>query len=152
MSTIKRPIQIEEFIVTLRQVQDDELYQIKKMIVSYIAKLNKTNTKLDKLVKGEEMDDPSDEDDDFDVVAEDDKELFKDIINENLVVVRNYEERIEAVDNELQHRGLPRESSGVIELPADHEVSQGLSIPSVKESIDTDNNGIDNNAPNSLFL
>lgn len=105
MSSISRPIQIDEFTLALRDVQDHELYAVKEQLTKSIAKLDKTNKKLEKLAQGETLDS---DDDEFDHIDQDDKHLFHEIIAENDIVARNQRLRIEKVDDELSHRGLSR--------------------------------------------
>lgn len=154
MSAIKRPVQIEEFIVTLREVQDSELYSIKSILNKSISKLYKTNNKLTKLINKEELNSESDEsDDELNEIDTNDEQLFKEIVAENEIVVKNQHERVEAIDNELTHRGLPVQENGGTKSAKTS--SQAIGDEKLKEKAgiyDTDNDVVDANAPNSVFL
>lgn len=154
MSAIKRPVQIEEFVVTLREVQDSELYSVKEQLKRSIEKLEKTNNKLTKLINKEELNSESDDsDDELNAIDQNDEQLFKDIIAENQIVARNQQERVEAVNNELSHRGLPIEESGVSSNSNKSTTTVSASEKLKERSgIDTDNSAGDANAPNSLLL
>lgn len=155
MSAIKRPVQIEEFIVTLREVQDSELYGIKEQLNKSIGKLFKTNNKLTKLINKEELNSESDDsDDELNELDTNDEQLFKEIITENEIVAKNQQERIEAIDNELTHRGLPVQENGVTKI-SNSKTDQVPDAEKVKEKSrihDTDNDVVETNAPNSIFL
>lgn len=154
MSAIKRPVQIEEFVITLREVQDSELYSVKQQLNKSIEKLQKTNNKLTKLINKEELNSESDDsDDELNDIDDNDEQLFKDIIMENQIVARNQEERIEAVNNELSHRGLPIEEDGAIGKSDKSSATLSASEKLKERSgVDTDNSGGDANAPNSILL
>jgi predicted mannosyl-3-phosphoglycerate phosphatase (HAD superfamily) len=146
MSAINRPIQIEEFTVAVREVPDAELYTLKEQLTKSIAKLEKTNNKLEKLIKGQTPDsDDEDDDDEFDDIGQEDRDLFQEIITENTVVASNQQQRIDRVNDELQYRGLSKETQVQVQIPAD-AVSEKIT------PIDTDNNVVDANAPNCVFL
>lgn len=155
MSAIKRPVQIEEFIITLREIQDQELYNIKQQLSRSIGKLEKTNNKLTKLINKEELNSESDDSDDEMNVDANDEQLFKEIVAENEIVANNQQERIEAINNELTHRGLPTEESGsdaANRVPKSTVKSNGKGSNADKGIDSSDNSGVDANAPNSIFI
>lgn len=151
MSSINRPVQIEEFTVALRDVTDDELFSVKQQLQKSIAKLERTNTKLYRLINGEPVDSGDDDDDEFNEVNTDDRALFNEIIAENGIVIRNQQQRIDKVDDELEHRGLNNDR-------LDHAGEGGVkSTESSAKSAqyataDTDNDKLDSNAANSIFI
>ncbi|KAH3674795.1 hypothetical protein WICMUC_002998 [Wickerhamomyces mucosus] len=153
MSTIKRPIQIEEFKLALREITDSQLYNAKAELTKSVDKLGRTNFKLEKLSVGETLKshpDDSDSDDDlYNEVDENDSELFLEIIRENEVVIKNQRERIESIDGELAHRGLPLVEGSPIYGENIEEQSSKIPKPSSrpfeKESgVNTDNTDTNN--------
>ncbi|CCH41296.1 Translation machinery-associated protein 17 [Wickerhamomyces ciferrii] len=153
MSAIKRPVQIEEFIVTLREVQDSELYSIKQQLEKSISKLHKTNGKLTKLINKEALNDESDDsDDELNELDQNDEKLFKEIIEENGIVANNQQERIEAIDNELTHRGLPHNITDGVPTKATENGKPVVEVDGKlkeKNQINTDN-GVE--SANSISL
>lgn len=155
MATISRPIQIEEFQLALRDITDSSLYTSKVELQRSVKKLERTNLKLDKLTHGEtpKAEDFSDsEGDEYDNVKESDYELFHDIIRENELVIRNQQQRLDSIEEELSHRGLPSvEGTPVYSATTDESTSKKSNAYSTETyGVDTDNTR--NGSANAVYL
>lgn len=110
-SGIRRPIQIQEFVIAIRESSEHELQEIRKEINNAVKYLQRSNRRLEAYVaklKGEEVLNRQEldaegnfSDDDID---EKDLQVFQDSLAENGKVLDNYNERLQALDLEEQHR------------------------------------------------
>ncbi|CAG99454.1 Tma17p [Kluyveromyces lactis] len=110
-SGIRRPIQIQEFVIAIRESSEHELQEIRKEINNAVKHLQRSNRRLEAYVaklKGEEVLNRQEldaegnfSDDDID---EKDLQVFQDSLAENGKVLDNYNERLQALDLEEQHR------------------------------------------------
>lgn len=110
-SGIRRPIQIQEFVIAIRESSEHELQEIRKEINNAVKHLQRSNRRLEAYVaklKGEEVLNRQEldaegnfSDDDID---EKDLQVFQDSLAENGKVLDNYNERLQALDLEEQHK------------------------------------------------
>ncbi|KAH3686676.1 hypothetical protein WICPIJ_002320 [Wickerhamomyces pijperi] len=170
MTTINRPIQIEEFQLALRDISDSSLYNTKQQLEKSVKKLYKTNIKLDSLTRGSngesvlksqerlnlsDSDDDDDDDDNYNNVEESDYELFHEIIRENQIVIKNQQQRIDSINDELEHRGLPSiEGTPVYDATSStSEIDKNKNQTIYKvdtNGVDTDNTA--NGSSNAVYL
>lgn len=104
---VKRPIQIEEFKQAIRELSSGELQRIHGEIENNISHLTRSNKRLlayiDK-IEGKVTKNDLDEFEELDNIDASDLGLFKESLLENQLVLRNNEERIEALDQETIYR------------------------------------------------
>lgn len=147
---IRRPVQIEEFIVSIQETPSNELGQIRSEINNAVRHLERSNRRLAAYVaklKGEEIQNRSslDADGDFseDEIDESDLQVFQESLVENEKVLDNYEQRLQALDLEEQHR------SGAAYRGPDPQAR----TPRPKQTtVDSDNTATDPTAPNTIYL
>lgn len=151
-SSIQRPIQIEEFIVAIRECSSDELNRIRKEIYNAIHHLERSNRRLEAYVaklRGEEIRNREelDEDGNFsdDEIDEKDLQVFQESLLENERVLTNHKLRLSALDMEEQHR----DSVISTNIPSVRIPGQSLSS---KIAIDSDNTAVGSAYPNSIYL
>ncbi|AQZ15004.1 TMA17 (YDL110C) [Zygosaccharomyces parabailii] len=105
---IRRPVQIEEFKTAIGNMPSDELARIRHEIENSVKHLNRSNSRLMKYVakiEGRVRDSPDlESSDDLESFEEGDLQLYQDSLRENEVVLKNYQERIEALDQENMYR------------------------------------------------
>lgn len=105
---IRRPIHIEEFRTAIEGMSSDELARIRHEIENSIRHLNRSNSRLEKYVakiEGHVRDSPDlESSDDLESIEEGDLQLYQDSLRENQLVLDNYKERIEALDQENLYR------------------------------------------------
>ncbi|SMN18786.1 similar to Saccharomyces cerevisiae YDL110C TMA17 Protein of unknown function that associates with ribosomes [Maudiozyma saulgeensis] len=100
---IKRPIQIEEFKVAIRELGDGELQRVQDEINNNIRHLSRSNKSLLAYIakiEGKTTKDEMEEFEELDNVDADDLELFKESLTENELILKNNEERIDALEQE----------------------------------------------------
>lgn len=105
---VKRPIQIEEFKVAIRESSDGELQRVKNEIQNNIRHLEKSNKSLrayiNKIEGKASKDEVLDEIEELDNIDSNDLDLFKDSLQENEIILKNNRERIDALEQEHIYR------------------------------------------------
>ncbi|CCK68220.1 Tma17p KNAG_0A05560 [Huiozyma naganishii CBS 8797] len=118
---IKRPVKIQEFRVAVREMSNDELANVRREIENSTAHLNRSNARLRRYISkigGEKPQrdefDLDDEDDENLNIDSSDLQLFNDSIRENEIVLDNYREIIEALDQEDIYRATGKPAGGSV--------------------------------------
>lgn len=136
---VKRPIQIEEFKVAIRESSDEELQRVKNEIQNNIRHLEKSNRSLrayiDKIEGKAIKDQVIDEVEELDNIDANDLELFKDSLQENEIILKNNRERIEALEQEHIYR-----------------ISGSHGTATATQSNDVQNHTSNNAEPTSVYL
>ena len=136
---VKRPIQIEEFKVAIRESSDGELQRVKNEIQNNIKHLEKSNRSLrayiDKIEGKAIKDQVIDEIEELDNIDANDLELFKDSLQENEIILKNNRERIEALEQEHIYR-----------------TSGSYGTATTTQSNDVQNHTLNNAEPTSVYL
>ena len=105
---VKRPIQIEEFKVAIRESSDGELQRVKNEIQNNIRHLEKSNKSLrayiNKIEGKASKDEVLDGIEELDNIDSNDLDLFKDSLQENEIILKNNRERIDALEQEHIYR------------------------------------------------
>ncbi|AOA63628.1 Ribosome associating protein [Komagataella phaffii CBS 7435] len=143
MTTINRPVQIEEFVLAIRELPNESLDAIRSQLSTSVHRLNESNKLMESLLlKIRNKDKSSSEIDELEDLntEENDDQIYEESIRENEIVLKNQKERIERIEQELLSRSTERKE----ELPS--------ASASAKFELNTDNNGIESNAANSVFL
>lgn len=149
---LQRPVELQDFEVSLKDVADEQLYQLKDELSTKLQKLQKTNNKLTKLINKERIElSEGESEDEFEPIDQNDETLFNNIIKENNIVSRNQAERIDLLDRELSSRGLPLHKGEPVH---EHAKIAKKDNPDekVETTLNTDNTNGDVNAPNSILL
>lgn len=144
---IRRPIQIEEFKTAISGMSDMELAQIKKEIENSINHLQRSSARLGKYIaklEGDEERLDADDSDDLENIDSGDLALYKDSVRENDIVLNNYNERVDALEQETVYRKTGRGKSKH-EADAKDKTSKGTDV-------DMDNTNVDVVTPNSIFI
>ncbi|CAI4311763.1 BFP_1a_G0007690.mRNA.1.CDS.1 [Saccharomyces cerevisiae] len=144
---IRRPIQIEEFKTAISGMSDMELAQIKTEIENSINHLQRSNARLGKYIaKLEGADDrlEADDSDDLENIDSGDLALCKDSVRENEIVLNNYNERVDALEQETVYRKTGHGKSKH-EVEAKDNTNKG-------PDVDMDNSNVDVVTPNSIFI
>lgn len=144
---IRRPIQIEEFKTAISGMSDMELAQIKTEIENSINHLQRSNARLGKYIaKLEGADDrlEADDSDDLENIDSGDLALYKDSVRENEIVLNNYNERVDALEQETVYRKTGHGKSKH-EVEAKDNTNKG-------PDVDMDNSNVDVVTPNSIFI
>lgn len=104
---MRRPIQIEEFKLAIKGMSDDELIRIKSEINNNISHLRRSNDRLlayvDK-IEGKPNNPDFDDMEELDKIDSNDLQLFKESLLENQIVMKNCNERIDALEQEKIYR------------------------------------------------
>ncbi|KAI0462605.1 hypothetical protein LJB42_004099 [Komagataella kurtzmanii] len=143
MTTINRPVLIEEFVLAIRELPNESLDAIRSQLSTSVHRLNESNKLMESLLlKIRNKDKSSSEIDELEDLntEENDDQIYEESIRENEIVLKNQKERIERIEQELLSRSTERKE----ELPS--------ASASAKSELNTDNNGIESNAANSVFL
>ena len=144
---IRRPIQIEEFKTAISGMSDMELAQIKTEIENSINHLQRSTARLGKYIaKLEGADDrlEADDSDDLENIDSGDLALYKDSVRENEIVLNNYNERVDALEQETVYRKTGHGKSKH-EVEAKDNTNKG-------PDVDMDNSNVDVVTPNSIFI
>lgn len=108
-SGMRRPVQIEEFKIAIREMSNDELANIRHEIENSVSHLMKSNARLQAYIdkiEGKEHQYDNDEllsdlsIDELNNIDHEDLQLFSESLQENSLILNNYNERIEALDQE----------------------------------------------------
>lgn len=138
MSAAKRPIQLEEFTLLVRDLADQELEGVAKLIKNSMTKLHNSNELMGTLLKELEDMKTSQEDRDVyeesnDSTLEDDIKLYRESIYENEVVLLNQELRMEILSLELESRGKLDVIMDEVKMKKAENISQDNDV--TKESV-----------------
>ncbi|SCU90614.1 LAMI_0E02850g1_1 [Lachancea mirantina] len=152
-TSAKRPIEITDFKEVIRDLPDSQLQQIRAELTNSISHLDRSNSRLRKYIakiEGKREDTPDGvEEDELDKIDENDLQLYQDSHRENEIVMRNYNERLDALDQEEAYRGGHVKTKDIGASPQTGIASQKKPRA---PSFDTDNTNGDTNAPNSVYL
>lgn len=108
-SGTRNPVQINEFKAAIRDMSNDELNNIRKEVENSLKHLYRSNARLQAYIDKIEGKEPlykNDEllndltIDELDSIDNKDLQLYTESLNENNIILKNYEERIEALDQE----------------------------------------------------
>lgn len=134
---IRRPIQIDEFKTAIREMSSDELTRIRNEIGNSIRHLTRSNSRLEKYIakiEGKPKESPGlDSSDELESIEENDLQLYQESLRENQMVLNNYNERIEALDQEnlyrYSHKGTGRSGNTIAHkttVPSTNRDSEGI--------------------------
>lgn len=145
-SGMKRPVDVANFKIAIRDMGDDELGRVKQEVENSIRHLTRSNERLHRYIKklqghAVELEDGGEMDENL---GSDDIELFQESIRENELVLDNSRERLEALHDELAYRKAQHPDGK--SNPEDSLAERKLS------AIDMDNTNVDVAAPNSIYL
>ncbi|QPG73341.1 hypothetical protein FOA43_000651 [Brettanomyces nanus] len=145
MSDIQRPIEMNDFVAAIKDIGDDQLYQVMKRLTNSIRKLGQSNLLMTDLMNRDiekANQDDNDTDGSYEIPTDDDAKLYRESIQGNERVIDNQQLRIVAIDLELERRGS-KNVRGI----------KNLAVKQLeKPSISTDNDVVDITAPNSVIL
>lgn len=135
----------------IKDLPTEQLHQIRAELENSIRHLDRSNARLNKYIakiEGKREDTPDGVDqEELDKIDSNDLQLYQDSHRENEIVLRNYYERLEALDEENAYRSG---GSRVTKPGSAHTSgSRGAGAQAV---VDTDNTDGDTNAPNSVYL
>lgn len=99
MSSESKPIQLSEFVIAIRDLSDENLLLLQKQLTTSTQKLKETNSILE-----EEISQTTDEEE---------LKLYRETIDENRIVEKSQQRRLDALGEELVSRGLVKEEEGV---------------------------------------
>ncbi|GAV55013.1 hypothetical protein ZYGR_0AS03360 [Zygosaccharomyces rouxii] len=109
---IRRPIQIDEFKTAIGEMSSDELARIRNEIGNSIRHLERSNSRLEKYIakiEGKPKESSEvDSSDELESIEDGDLQLYQESLRENQMVLSNYNERIEALDQENLYRSSHR--------------------------------------------
>lgn len=113
---IKRPVQIEEFKTAIGDMSSEELAHLKQEIENCSSHLNRSNARLNKYIaKLEGRHKPGEddeEDEELQNIEEGDLQLYHDSLHENEILLKNYNQRLEALHQENLYRSSGRKAAG----------------------------------------
>lgn len=106
---IRRPVQIEEFKTAISDMSTEELAHLKQEIENSISHLNRSNARLNKYVaklegKAKAVEEEDEDDEELQNIEEGDLQLYHDSLRENEILLKNYNERLEALHQENVYR------------------------------------------------
>lgn len=106
---IRRPVQIEEFKTAIGDMSGEELTHLKQEIQNSILHLNRSNARLNRYVaklegKVKVGDEDDEDDEELQNIEEGDLQLYHDSLRENEILLKNYDERLEALHQESLYR------------------------------------------------
>lgn len=130
-SGTRNPVQINEFKAAIRDMSNEELNNIRKEVENSLKHLYRSNARLQAYIDKIEGKEPlykNDEllndltIDELDSIDNKDLQLYTESLNENNIILKNYEERIEALDQENIFRtsGSPKREN----VPANKNMKQ----------------------------
>lgn len=141
----QRPIQLEEFAISIQTMATADLEKTRAQIASHLHRLTDSNSLMKDLMKDEINSRGNtplvDNDDQFNEVDANATKIYTDSINENLVVLENQRARIMAIDSEIANRQNDDNTTTTPKI----EKSRGSAIT-------TDNDLIDTTSPNSMYV
>lgn len=145
----QRPIQIEEFIISIQTLPLADLEKTRAQIASHLKRLSDSNSLMEALMK-DEIDSAKtplvDNDDQFNDVDGNATKIYTDSISENMVVIANQKSRIMAIDSEIRNRD--NDDAPKIESSIPH-----LNKALLRDSaVTTDNDLIDTTSSNSMYM
>lgn len=130
----RKPIQIDEFKTAIGEMSSDELVKIRNEIKNSIRHLERSNSRLEKYIakiEGQPKESSEvDSSDELGSIEDGDLQLYQESLRENLTVLNNYNERIEALDQEnlyrSSHRGDRSTTTPNSTVPASNNGSEGI--------------------------
>ncbi|CCC68694.1 hypothetical protein NCAS_0B06100 [Naumovozyma castellii] len=129
---MKRPIQIEEFKTAIKDMSEEELKNIRYQIENSVSHLERSNKKLEKYIaklEGLEQE-YADDSEEVENIEAGDLQLFRDSVRENQIVLKNYNKRLDALDQENIYR-----TSGHVKPSESVSHSAAISTPKASNSI-----------------
>lgn len=142
-SGMARPVDVSSFKVAISDMGDEELGRIKQELENSVKHLQRSNGRLRNYIKKLQGEDVDMEGEELDrSLGTGDIELFQESIRENELVLENFEERLEALNNELAYRSQPAKKQSTYDSMEERKPS----------ALDMDNSKIDVAAPNSIYL
>lgn len=99
MSSESKPIQLSEFVIAIRDLSDESLLLLQKQLTTSTQKLKETNSILEEKISQ--------------TTDEEELKLYRETIDENKVVEKSQQRRLDALGEELAARGLVKEEEGV---------------------------------------
>ncbi|GME99568.1 unnamed protein product [[Candida] boidinii] len=103
MSYLIKPIEINEFILAIRDLSDEQLSKLKSSLNNSLAKLEESNNILQESIVEPNNDNQHEQQK---RQEQDDNLLFKQCIDENLKVIENQKIRLNEIKKLLSIRGL----------------------------------------------
>ncbi|OUM55996.1 hypothetical protein BVG19_g5634 [[Candida] boidinii] len=103
MSDLIKPIEINEFILAIRDLSDEQLSKLKSSLNNSLAKLEESNNILQESIVEPNNDNQHEQQK---RQEQDDNLLFKQCIDENLKVIENQKIRLNEIKKLLSIRGL----------------------------------------------
>lgn len=106
---IRRPVQIEEFKTAISDMSSEELTGLKQEIQNSITHLDRSNARLNKYIaRLEGSTKEEDESEELENIEDGDLQLYKESLRENEILLKNYDERLEALHQESLYRTSER--------------------------------------------
>lgn len=106
---MKAPVNIREFEVAIRDMSNDELKSIRFEIENSLQHLKRSNARLqayiDKIEGNEQLHEDNEllddlTTDELDNIDHEDLQLFSDSLKENNIILKNHQQRLNALDQE----------------------------------------------------
>lgn len=110
MSAETRPININEFQLAIKDLSDDNLMSVKDQLMNSVSKLLDTNSILETEIVSTKEQIANLKESDSHQELKDELQLYTESIEENQIVIRNQRERLRALNEELNKRGLDQEN------------------------------------------
>lgn len=104
---IRRPVQIEEFTTAIGEMSETELARVKQEIENSIGHLSRSNARLNKYIsklQGSVNANDDDESEELENIEDGDLQLYQESLRENEILLKNYDERLQALHQEDLYR------------------------------------------------
>lgn len=104
---IRRPVQIEEFTTAIGEMSETELARVKQEIENSIGHLSRSNARLNKYIsklQGSVNAADDDESEELENIEDGDLQLYQESLRENEILLKNYDERLQALHQEDLYR------------------------------------------------
>lgn len=104
---IRRPVQIEEFTTAIGNMSQAELTRLKQEIENSIGHLSRSNARLNKYIsklQGSTNAADDEESEELEDIDDGDLQLYQESLRENEILLKNYDERLEALHQENLYR------------------------------------------------
>lgn len=116
MSEYKQAISLVDFQLAIKDSSDEQLHIILGKLQTSIGRLIESNELMQRLMNKEKKEkaesrSEDDEDDEFDPVTDHDIKIYCESIKENELVIENQKDRCQIIEEELNIRNLPGNSS-----------------------------------------
>ncbi|GME74523.1 unnamed protein product [[Candida] boidinii] len=125
MSDLIKPIEINEFILAIRDLSDEQLSKLKSSLNNSLAKLEESNTILQESIVEPNNDNQHEQQQ---RQEQDDNLLFKQCIDENLKVIENQKIRLNEINKLLSIRGLNNNKDKETKDETTHETTKNSLI------------------------